>query len=385
MSWKECSIMDERMKFVSRLVDGEKMSELCREFNISRKTGYKFYNRYQQEGMAGFYDKSRKPLNSANRLVSRIENLIIEIKREFPTWGARKIRERVKRKHSEIILPALSTIHAVLSRHDLVKSKKKRYKSQGTELSKADRPNELWSADFKGQFKLKNGKYCYPLTITDNVSRFILACESLDSVAEQTAFPVFERVFKEYGLPNSIRTDNGVPFANARTIFNLSKLSVWWHRLGIKVERIEPGHPEQNGRHERMHRTLKEETTKPAANNFLQQQEKFDLFMHHFNSERPHEALDMKYPSEVHLSSQNAYFELEDLEYPKCDYTRKVGKCGIIQFFQKKVYISTVLGFQHVGVKKVDEEVWKVSFMDYDLGFFEEEHCKLELCDNPFL
>ena len=184
MAWKECSIMDERIKFVSRILDGERMSDLCREFNISRKTGYKFLNRYKSEGLVGFYDKSRRPLNPANRLSEQIEKFILELKKEYPTWGARKIREKLRRRHSNIKLPAISTVHATLDRNGLVKLKKKRYKSQGTSLSSAREPNELWSADYKGQFRMKNGRYCYPLTITDNVSRSVLGCESLESVKD---------------------------------------------------------------------------------------------------------------------------------------------------------------------------------------------------------
>ena len=385
MSWKKCEIMDERIKFVSRLLNGEGMSELCREFNISRKTGYKFYNRYKQEGLEGFYDKSRRPFNSANRIAKQIEQFILDIKEEHSSWGARKIRERLRRNHSNIKLPALSTVHAVLDRNDLVKARKKRYKAQGTNLSIAKEPNDLWCADFKGQFKLKNGKYCYPLTITDNACRFILACESLESNAEETAFPVFERSFKEYGLPNAIRTDNGVPFANPNALFQLSKLAVWWMRLGIRIERIEPGHPEQNGRHERMHRTLKEETTKPVSSNLLQQQEKFDLFLQQFNFERPHEALNMKFPSEIYINSKKIYADLDDLDYPQHDLTLRVSPCGSIRFNKMRIYISTALSFQNLGVTEIDDQLWNVSFMNFNLGYFDEDTCKLQLSNNPFL
>lgn len=385
MAWKKCDIMDERIKFVSRLLDGECMSELCREFNISRKTGYKFYSRYKSEGIEGFYDKSRRPLNVGNRLARDLEQRIIELKQEYPTWGARKIRDRFNKRNPEVKLPALSTVHAVLDRNGLVKERKRRYRSQGTSLSNSLEPNDLWCADFKGQFKLKNGKYCYPLTITDNASRYILTCESLESTCEATAFPVFERAFKDYGVPDAIRTDNGVPFANPRTIFNLSRLSVWWLRHGIRIERIEPGQPQQNGRHERMHKTLKDEATKPPANNIIAQQEKFDLFMNYFNSDRPHESLDMKCPEEVHVKSKKTYSDLEFLEYKTHDRTITVTASGSMKLNGSSVFVSEVLAYQQLGIKKIEDDIWTVSFMDYDLGFFDEESYKLTLASNPFL
>src|SRR5215472_828258 len=220
MPWKECSVMDERMQFVSRRIAGESMAELCREFGISRKTGYKIFDRYQECGVEGLTDRSRRPHHYVHKLPFQVENYILN-----------------------------------------------------------------------GEFLLGNRNYCYPLTVTDHASRYLLACEALSSTQEQYAFTLFERVFKERGLPANIRSDNGVPLASAHALFNLSKLAVWWLRLGIGIERIQPGHPQQNGRHERMHLTLKKEATKPAGLNLLQQQAKFDDFVEVYNQERPHEAL----------------------------------------------------------------------------------------------
>ena len=254
--------MDERMKFVARLLDGEQMSDLCCEFGISRKAGYKIWNRYQNSGVEAFTDRSRRPYRYANQLPIQVEKSILRLKKGKPNWGAPKIRELLIRKYPDIKPPAKSTVHVVLDRHGLVKRRNRsRNKAMGTPLSLSKQPNDLWCADYKGEFMLMDKRYCYPLTITDQVSRFILACESLETTKEQFAFTVFERVFKEYGLPKAIRTDNGVPFASPNALFNLSKLSVWWLRLGIGIERIKPGHPQQNGRHERMHLTLKKETT----------------------------------------------------------------------------------------------------------------------------
>ncbi len=377
--------MDERLRFVARLLDGERMAALCREFDVSRKTGYKIFQRYKDCGLEGLTDRSRRPYRQANQLPLQIEKLIVRLKRDKPSWGAPKIREMLRRQHSEIPTPAISTVHAVLDRHGLVKhGRKRRYKAQGTTLSKPTHPNDLWCADYKGEFMLADRRYCYPLTITDFASRYLLSCEALATTKEMYAFTVFERVFKEFGLPRAIRTDNGVPFASPHALFGLSKLAVWWLRLGIHIERIKPGHPEQNGRHERMHLTLKKEATKPAAQNFLQQQAKFDDFIDCYNRERPHQALDMKYPAELYLPSPRPYHGLDDLHYPFHDRTITVTHCGRICFRRRKINLSTVFAGQNVGVKEVSDRIWLVSFMDYDLGFFDHETGRLGTAENPF-
>ncbi|MGC1818196.1 MAG: IS481 family transposase, partial [Casimicrobiaceae bacterium] len=323
--------MDERLRFVARLLDGEKMAALCREFDVSRKTGYKIFQRYKDCGLEGLTDRSRRPYRQANQLPLQIEKLIVQLKREQPSWGAPKIREKLGRRYSDIPIPAISTVHAVLDRHGLVKhGRQRRYKAQGTTLSKPTQPNHLWCADYKGEFMLADKRYCYPLTISDFASRYLLSCEALSTTQEIYAFTVFERVFKQFGLPQAIRTDNGVPFASPHALFGLSKLAVWWLRLGIQIERIKPGHPEQNGRHERIHLTLKKEATKPAAQNFLQQQAKFDAFIDCYNNARPHQALAMKYPAELYHRSPRPYRGLSELEYPFHDRTITVTQCGRI-------------------------------------------------------
>jgi putative transposase len=240
-------------------------------------------------------------------------------------------------------------------------------------LSTSDQPNDLWCADYKGEFMLADRRYCYPLTITDFASRYLIACEALQSTKEAYAFAVFENVFREFGLPNAIRTDNGVPFASPNALFNLSQLSVWWLRLGIAIERIKPGNPQQNGRHERMHLTLKLETTKPAARNFLQQQAKFDDFIDCYNNERPHQALDMQCPAQRYRPSPRPYRGLPDIEYPFHDRAATVTTCGRICFNRQKINLSQVFAGQTVGIKQTDERIWLVSFMDYDLGYFDDE------------
>ena len=377
--------MDERLRFVARLLEGEKMAALCREFDVSRKTGYKIFQRYKDCGLEGLTDRSRRPYRQANQLPFQIEKLIVQLKRERPSWGAPKIREKLRRLHSEVPTPAISTVHAVLDRHGLVsRGRKRRYRAQGTTLSRPLHPNDLWCADYKGEFMLADRRYCYPLTISDFASRYLLSCEALGSTKETYAFTVFERVFKEFGLPQAIRTDNGVPFASPHALFGLSKLAVWWLRLGIHIERIQPGHPQQNGRHERMHLTLKKETTKPAAQNFLQQQARFDDFIECYNDERPHQALDMKYPAELYQRSPRPYHGLDELHYPFHDRTITVTQCGRICFGRRKINLSTVFAGQNVGVKEVSDRIWLVSFMDYDLGFFDHETGRLGSVENPF-
>lgn len=377
--------MDERLKFVARLLEGEKMAPLCREFDISRKTGYKIFNRYKDCGLEGLTDRSRRPIRYANQLPFQLEKLIVRLKQEKPNWGAPKIRDRLKRRYPELQTPAISTVHAILDRHGLVKRRRRRrYRAQGTTLSKPRRPNDLWCADYKGEFMLADRRYCYPLTISDFATRYLIACDALATTRARYAFTVFERAFKDFGLPMAIRTDNGVPFASPHAIFGLSRLSVWWLRLGIEIERIKPGNPQQNGRHERLHLTLKKEATKPAAKNFLQQQARFDEFIEEYNNERPHQALNMQFPAELYAPSTRPYQGLGELEYPFHDKTITVTDCGRICFGRRKINLSTVFAGQNVGVKEVADKIWLVSFMQYDLGFFDHETCRLECADNPF-
>src|SRR6202790_4655738 len=295
MPWKERSIVEERMRFVLRLKDGESMSSLCREFGISRVTGYKIYERYKECGLEGLTDRARTPYRYANKLWERF----------------------VRKMPNDVRVPACSTIHAIMDRHGLVtRQRHSRTKTEGTPLSEGTAPNALWCTDYKGEFMLGDKRHCYPLTVSDHASRYLLLCEAMESIKEQGSFTAFERLFKERGLPHAIRSDNGVPFASPNGLFNLSRLAVWWLRLGITIERIQPGHPQQNGRHERMHRTLKIEATRPAGSNFLQQQAKFDAFVREFNYERPHEALDMRCPADVYTPSTRPYRGIGELSYP---------------------------------------------------------------------
>jgi len=238
---------------------------------------------------------------------------------QIPSVNQSLLRELLVRKLAgEVRIPAKSTVHAVLDRHGLVKRarQRRRFKAEGTPLSQAVAPNALWCADFKGEFKLGNRRYCYPLTVTDQASRMILMCEALESTKEQPVIEAFLRLFRERGLPAAIRSDNGLPFASPNGLYNLSKLSVWWLRLSIALERIKPGNPQQNGRHERMHRTLKAETTRPPGMNTLQQQARFDAFLREFNEERPHEAIGMQVPAQRYTPSARTYQGLAGARIP---------------------------------------------------------------------
>jgi transposase InsO family protein len=385
MPWKASSVMEERLRFVARLLEGEQMSHLCREFGISRKTGYKIFDRYKEHGLEALTDRSRRPVRYANQLPHQVESAIVGLKQDKPHWGARKIRELlVRRLPGHVRIPAKSTIHAVLDRHGLVKRAVKRRHATGTPLSLGQAPNDLWCADYKGEFKLGNMAYCYPLTVTDHASRYLLMCEALESTREDLAFTAFERLFQERGLPLAIRSDNGIPFASANALFNLSRLAVWWLRLGIQIERIKPGRPQQNGRHERMHLTLKKEATRPPGMNSLQQQAKFDAFAAEFNTERPHEALAMKCPADIYRPSPRPYRGLPELSYPFHDREIIITACGRICLHRKKINLSTVFAGQTVGIKEVDDAVWLVSFMHYDLGYIDLEQRTLQPLDNPF-
>ena len=386
MPWQESSVMEERLRFVARPLEGEPMSEVCRDFGVSRKTGYKLLNRYREEGPLALCDRSRRPVRYANQLPEQVERLILDTKRDKPHWGARKIRELLVRcLAGDVRVPATSTIHAVMDRHGLVKrrGRRRRNKAQGTPLSAGLYPNDLWSTDFKGEFKLGNRRYGYPLTVTDHASRRIMLCEALDSTREGPVIAAFARLFAQHGLPCAIRSDNG-PFASPNGLYNLSKLSVWWLRLGIAIERIRPGHPQQNGRHERMHLTLKQETARPPAINSIAQQARFDRFLEEFNAERPHEAIDMKTPDDVYRPSTRPYTGLPEIQYPFHDRDSLVTACGRICMHRKKINISTVMAGQKPGLKEVDDAIWLVSFMTYDLGYIDLEQRTLQTIDNPF-
>ena len=290
MPWKEVTPMEEIIRFASLAASGRfTLAELSAEFGVSRKTAYKWIDRYLRQGPAGLEERTRRPHSSPNRTSDEVTQALLEARRRHPSWGGKKLLALVHKRHPHWDLPHRSTVCDLLSRNGMVSKKRRRRRigHPGKPTSSILAPNDLWSADFKGQFKTGDGNYCFPVTVTDSYSRYLLGCQGLHSTAVDKAKLVFVRLFKEYGLPKRIRTDNGVPFATT-TLARLARLSVWWVRLGVMPEFIEPGKPQQNGRHERMHLTLKQDATKPAAANVLQQQARFDAFIHRYNHERPH-------------------------------------------------------------------------------------------------
>lgn len=376
MPWKESTPVSERMKFVVRLEQGERMSDLCREFGISRKTGYKFVERYKRHGAEGLFNQTRRPERLARSTPQPMQDLVLQIKEKHSTWGAAKIREFIRRNHKGVRLPARSTIHEILFRHGKVRQRRMRTRhwiGNTERASETERANQIWCADFKGQFRVLSGSLCYPLTVTDHFSRFVLGCDALESTKGAGAQMGFEQIFEEFGLPDAILSDNGCPFGS-RGLFGLSRLSVWWIKLGIRILRIEPGHPEQNGRHERMHLTLLQDTTRPAGQTILQQQEKFDQFRQIFNHERPHEALGMKTPAEFYQPSTRVYSrEVPDPTYPLHDCERIVTTCGSIYLTNKtKFFLSESFGNECVGLRQEEDGLWRVSFARYDLGLYDQ-------------
>ena len=370
MPWKATRAVDQKIDFLSRLQSGERMSDLCREYGIARKTGHKLAGRFEQLGAAGLEEQSRAPKVIPHRTPPEVEDLLVAEKRLHQSWGPRKLKDVLEKRLGHNF-PAASTIGEVLKRHGLVEPRRKRrpgQRAQPTPLRQAGRPNELWCIDYKGHFRLGDKSYCYPLTVTDQYSRFLLGCEAMAAIRDEAAREACEDIFRAYGLPAAIRSDNGAPFASTG-LAGLTKLSAYWMQLGIELERIRPGEPQDNGRHERMHRTLKRETTRPARTNLLQQQERFDDFVDEYNRERPHEALGMKRPAEIYAPSMRPYPQrLPELEYPTHDDVLTVGKHGYIRLSRAHAYVSTALAGQQVGVRELDDGRWLVSFVSLDLG-----------------
>jgi len=373
--------MDQKTQFIADYLRKIlPVSELCAHYGISRKTGYKWIDRYLHDGPQGLEDLSRTPYSSPHRTPAHVEAALIEIRSHHPSWGAKKLLSILQRRHRAWALPARSTTCEILKRHGLVPKPRKRRTigHPGKPTTSIVAPNDVWCADFKGQFKTADGIYCYPLTVTDAHSRFLLGCQALASTRVEEAKPVFTRLFKEHGLPRRIRTDNGVPFAT-NTLARLSQLSAWWVRLGVLPEFIEPGKPQQNGRHERMHRTLKAETTRPPANTRLAQQRKFDRFRQEFNFDRPHEALDMQTPASLYQPSPRPMPDkLPALEYPDRFEVRYVSANGGIRWNRRWVNVSSTCVGEYIGLEEIDDGIWNVYCGPLKLGRLLERHMRIE-------
>lgn len=381
MPWTEVNKVNLRYELIYRYLKKERITDLCKEYQISRKTAYKFIHRFEQEGRRGLGDHSRRPHHFAHQTEELVEQLILDLKFQYPTWGAKKIKPRLEELYPQIRIPAVSTISLILARHGLVHSSPRRLRrsSHPAHLTMSAAPNDIWCVDFKGQFQTRDKKYCYPLTISDHYSRYLLACEALPAPSQQETFPVFAATFARHGLPRIIRSDNGGPFASATALYGLTQLVVWFLKLGIQLERIDPGHPEQNGRHERMHRTLKAEACRTIAANLLGQQELFDEFRQIYNDIRPHEALQYATPARCYQQSERRYpgSEVEET-YPNHTLTKRVDSSGFITLAKgKPVKISKVLRGERIGLKEGDDS-WLVSFCQYDIGIINKETLQFE-------
>lgn len=371
MPWKETSPVVEKSKFVALLETGAlTMTEACVRNGISRKTGYKWLARFEAEGLQGLRDRSRAPKRRPWALPSGLRKRLVALRKQRPKWGPRKLLAWLAAREPELELPAASSVGELLKREGLVQSRRRRRappQATPTGLEDAHAPNDCWCVDFKGQFPVNN-QLCYPLTSTDAFSRFVLGCTALDSTRTELAKPVFVRLFEEYGLPSAIRSDNGAPFASTG-LGGLSQLSVWWMRLGIRLERIPPGKPQHNGRHERMHRTLKAETVTPPAASMHAQQQRFDAFRLDFNVERPHAALNNDFPAAVYEPSKRAYpLVLPQLEYPGHFELRRIRTDGCMKLLSQETYVSAALVGEVVGLEQVEDRLWKLYFGNLLLG-----------------
>lgn len=385
MVWKVRSPVDERMLLIGQYLKGERsMADLCQDFGVSRKTAYKWVARYNRDGPAGLADKSRAPLTHPARLEPVVVEALLEARRAHPHWGARKVLAWLMRKYPDFDSPAASTVSAIFARYGLSRTRQARRRTPPytDPFSDALAPNQLWCTDFKGDFRTGDGRRCYPLTLTDACSRMLLRCTALASTKVGGVLPIFDRAFRELGLPERIGSDNGSPFAS-RGAGGLSVLSVWWLKLGIKHERIQPGHPEQNGRHERMHRTLKQETLRPPAGTFRKQQTRFDDFMREYNEERPHESLNDSPPSSLYAPSlRELPRRVVSPSYPDAFLTRKVAATGRIRWNAMHVTINRALQGEWVGIERRDG-VHQVYFADLSLGFIDDDKPGLGLICPP--
>lgn len=375
MPWRETCAMDQRVELIGDWLSGDYyITDLGQLYGVSRKTVYKWIARYEVEGITGLEERSRAPGTHPNAIPQEIVEKIVATKSQHQRWGPKKVVAWLQEQHPEGRWPAASTAGDILKKQGLVRARRKKRRTPPyTEpFSQCAKPNTVWSADFKGQFRTGDGRLCYPLTITDNSSRYLLQCRGLSRPTFEQTQPWFEWAFREYGLPEAIRTDNGTPFASV-ALGGLSRLSVWFVKLGIIPERIEPGHPEQNGRHERMHRTLKESTANPPRGSLRDQQKAFNEFVHEFNFQRPHEALGQKPPASVYEPSHRPY----PVRTPKVEYgddviVRRVRHSGEMKWKGGFIYVSEALAGEPVALKQKDEHLWEIRFSSHSLGALNE-------------
>jgi len=380
MSWRSVTVSEQRGRFLEDYrLNYYSLSELAERFNISRKTAYKWIKRFENSGKQGFHELSRRPRSCPWQTDSAIAEQLIGLRKAHPSWGPRKLLDLLQRRQPRCSLPAPSTVARILAQQGLVRARRRHRRAHpGCPQTVPQGPNDVWGADYKGQFRLKNGQYCFPLTVSDLATRYLLGCDAHPEVSLEKTRQYFEWLFTTYGLPRRIRTDNGVPFAS-NALARLSQLSVWFIKLGIYPELIEPGEPQQNGVHERMHRTLKQDTTFPPATSLRAQQRKFDQFRQEFNEERPHEALDMKRPAEVYRASElKLPRRIATYAYPENYLVRRVSRCGTIRVLHKQVFVSQTLNEDYVGLEEVDDGVYDLFFCFYHIGRYHLRENKIQ-------
>ncbi len=368
--------MDERLRFVADyLTGGLTMTELCRRYEVSRPTGYQLVARYQAEGVAGLAPQSRRPHTSPQAIAPAVADALVALRHRHPDWGPVKLIDAWRLRAPDAAWPAPSTVGVLLKARGLIAERRRRTPPAPTArpTTAMDTPNAVWTIDFKGEFRTRDAAWCYPLTVMDGCSRYLLACQALRSTASGPAQAVLTRVFCEYGLPVRIRSDNGVPFAGPTALARLSRLAVWWIRLGIAPERIQPGCPAQNGRHERMHRTLKRGTTRPPAGNQAAQQRRFAIWRREYNEERPHAALAARTPAMVYVPSPRVFpATVAPVSYPGHFETRHVMSNGCVKWGGRVVSVSAVLEHQDIGLEELADGIWAVYFGPLRLGTFDE-------------
>ena len=380
MPWKETCAMDQRVQFLGDWLDMQyTKTDLCEFYGISRPTGDKWIGRYQQLGLDGLKEWSRAAKDHPNAIDISLCERIVQYKLRHQRFGPKKVMDGLRREDPAVAWPADSTAGEILKRAGLVgpRRRRRRVPPHSEPLLHCDGANALWSADFKGDFVLGDGRRCYPLTMTDNFSRYLLQCRALERPTWAEVRPWFEWVFREHGLPEAIRTDNGAPFASL-AVGGLSRLSAWWIRLGIRPERIEPGRPDQNGRHERMHRTLKEAVLRPPAATLEAQQQRFNAFVSEYNAERSHEALQRRTPHELYTTSPRCYpAKLPPVEYGTEVTARRVRHNGEIKWKGHLVYVSDILAKEPIGMNQIDEFLWDVRYSFHLLGVLDERNQKI--------
>lgn len=373
MPWRTTCPMDERTRFIAaRLAGDESMSGLCRQFGVSRKTGYKLWARYQAGGPAALLERSHAAHRQPRAVAAAVQEAIVSARAAHPTWGPRKLKAWLAHRHPGHPWPAASTIGALLRRAGWIAAPGRRARATPSPwFSAATGPNDVWTVDFKGWFHTGDGRRCDPLTILDAYSRYLLDCRVVRDLSEPAARPVFEALFRAYGLPRVIRTDNGAPFASVAA-GGLSRLAVWWVRAGIRPERIAPGHPEQNARHERLHRTLKQEATRPPQATAVAQQGAFDRFRQEYNHERPHEALGQRPPAASYQPSPRVYrAPLPELEYPAAYRVRPTHPNGEINWLGRRVFINQAVAGERLGLHEIADGCWAVYLGPLELGWLD--------------